>query len=265
MTAEDFRMSKSRTVRVAVSGDLHFATPQTTDLRKFFASLDGEADILALVGDLTTHGTPEQVSQFVDQMDGFDLPVVTVFGNHDFEAEQVEESKQVLRERGIHVLDGENVVLDEVGFAGTKGFGGGFGRGALGPFGEPLYKQFVQAAIDESLKLESALRTLRAPATICLLHYAPIPETLKGEPEDIFPFLGSSRLLAPIEIYRPDVVFHGHAHIGTPSGKTPGGIPVYNVAAGLLEKHTGKSFRIWNVEVPDRRGQGGDDREENTQ
>jgi uncharacterized protein len=178
-----------------------------------------------------------------------------VLGNHDFEAEQVDESKQVLRERGLHVLDGENVVIDEVGFAGTKGFGGGFGRGALGPFGEPLYKQFVQAAIDESLKLESALRTLRAPATICLLHYSPIPETLEGEPEDIYPFLGSSRLLGPIETYRPHVVFHGHAHIGSPSAKTPGGIPVFNVASGLLERHTGRSFRIWNAEVPDRRGQ----------
>jgi uncharacterized protein len=244
-------------VRIAVSGDLHYENAHSTDLRPFFAAVQREADILALVGDLTTHGSPDQVRGFIDQMDGFDLPMVTVLGNHDHEAEQVDEATAILQERGISVLDGGNVVIEGVGFAGAKGFGGGFGRGALGPFGEPLYKQFVQAAVDESLKLESALRSLDAEYAICLLHYAPIPETLAGEPETIFPFLGSSRLIAPIDTYRPDVVFHGHAHIGAPSGTTPGGVPVYNVAASLLETHTGAPFRIWTVELPDRRS--GDD------
>jgi len=257
-------MGTGRKVRVAVSGDLHYDGGSGSDLRKFFGSVEEEADILALVGDLTTHGQQEQVRGFIEQMDGFDLPVVTVLGNHDYEAQQVQEITTMFRDRGVFVLDGGNVVINEVGFAGAKGFGGGFGRDSLGAFGESLYKAFVQEAIDESLKLESALRTLEASATVCLLHYAPIIETLKGEPEAIFPFLGSSRLLSPIETYRPDAVFHGHAHIGALQGQTPGGVPVFNVAATLLEKHTGKSFRIWDVELPDRRRQGDEVEEETT-
>ncbi len=245
-----------RQVRVAISGDLHFDGTSEGKLRRFFESVAREADVLALVGDLTTHGTVEQVRGFVRELDGFDLPVVTVLGNHDVEAGQTEETTRILRDRGVHVLDGENVVIEGVGFAGVKGFGGGFGRGALGPFGERLYKEFVQAAVDEALKLERALRTLDAPTRIALLHYAPIPETLRGEPEAIFPFLGSSRLLPPLETYRPDVVAHGHAHIGTPEGQTPSGIPVYNVAAFLLDRHTGKPYRIWTAEAPERRSSG---------
>jgi Icc-related predicted phosphoesterase len=246
-------MNAARQVRVAVAGDLHFDGTARGALKRFFARVEQEADVLALVGDLTTHGTVEQVRGFVEEMEGFGIPVVTVLGNHDVEAEQTEEAIAILQDRGIHVLDGENVVLEGVGFAGVKGFGGGFGRGALGAFGERLYKEFVQAALDEALKLEGALRTLDAPHRIALLHYAPIPDTLEGEPQVIFPFLGSSRLLPPIETYRPDVVFHGHAHIGAPEGRTPSGIPVYNVAAGLMERHTGRPYRIWTVEAPDRR------------
>jgi uncharacterized protein len=144
-------------------------------------------------------------------------------------------------------------VIDGIGFAGVKGFGGGFGRRTLGPFGEKLYKDFVQAAIDESLKLETALRTLDTETRVAVLHYAPIPETLAGEPEQIFPFLGSSRLLPPIETYRASVVFHGHAHIGAPEATTPAGIPVFNVAQALLERHIGTPYRVWHADAPDRR------------
>jgi Icc-related predicted phosphoesterase len=246
-------MNAARQVRIAVAGDLHFDGTSPGALKRFFTGVEQEANVLALVGDLTTHGTVEQVRCFVEEMEGFDIPVVTVLGNHDVEAEQTEEVVAILQDRGVHVLDGENVVLEGVGFAGAKGFAGGFGRGALGPFGEKLYKEFVRAALDEALKLEEALRTLNAHHRIALLHYAPIQDTLEGEPQVIFPFLGSSRLLPPIETYRPDVVFHGHAHIGVPEGRTPSGIPVYNVAAGLMERHTGRPFRIWTVEAPDRR------------
>lgn len=243
-----------REVRVAVGGDLHFDGAGKGELKRFFASvLADDVDVLALVGDLTTHGSADQVHAFVQEMEGFDIPVVTVLGNHDVEAEQTDEALKILQDRGVHVLDGENVVLEGVGFAGVKGVGGGFGRGALGAFGEKLYKDFVQEALDEALKLERALRTLDAPHRIALLHYAPIPETLEGEPEMIFPFLGSSRLLPPIETYRPDVVFHGHAHIGALEGRTPSGIPVFNVASGLLERHTGQHYKIWTVAAPDRR------------
>jgi uncharacterized protein len=149
-------------------------------------------------------------------------------------------------------------VIDGIGFAGVKGFGGGFGRRMLGPFGEKLYKDFVQAAIDEALKLETALRTLDAETRVAVLHYSPIPETLEGEPEAIFPFLGSSRLLPPIETYRATVVFHGHAHTGIPEAQTPSGIPVFNVAQMLLEKSTGRGFRVWTVDAPERRRREGD-------
>ena len=246
-------MNGAREVRVALAGDLHFDGSERGALRRFFEEVSDEADVLALVGDLTTHGTVQQVRGFVEEMEGFDLPVVTVLGNHDLEADQEEETTAILRGRGIHVLDGGNVVLEGVGFAGVKGFGGGFGRGALGAFGERLYKDFVQAAIDEALKLERALRTLDAPHRIALLHYAPIPDTLAGEPEQIFPFLGSSRLLPPLETYRPDLVVHGHAHIGAPEGRTPSGVPVYNVAAALMQRHMDRPYRIWTAEAPDRR------------
>ncbi len=242
-----------RRVRIAAVGDLHFDGTSTGGLRDFFARVEREADVLALCGDLTTHGTPAQMRGFVDEMAGFDLPVVAVLGNHDHESDDTDEACRILADRGIHLLDGDPVVVHGVGFAGVKGFGGGFGRGALGAFGEPMYKQFVQTAIDESLKLETALRKLDTPSRVVLLHYAPIPETLMGEPEVIYPFLGSSRLLPPIDTFKPDVVFHGHAHIGSPEGTTPGGVPVYNVAHGLLQRHLGQPFRLWTAAAPDRR------------
>lgn len=246
-------MPNERTVRIAVTGDLHFDGARTGDLRSLLLAAQREADILALVGDLTTHGEPEQAEAFVGELEGIDIPIVTVLGNHDHEAGEADAVTRILQARGIHVLDGENVVIDGVGFAGVKGFGGGYGRRTLGPFGEQIYKDFVQAALDEALKLETALRTLRAAVRVALVHYAPIPGTLEGEPPEIYPFLGTSRLLSPIETYTPDVVFHGHAHIGSPEGETPSGIPVYNVAASLLENRTGRAFRIWDARAPERR------------
>src|SRR5690606_10275063 len=148
-----------------------------------------------------------------------------VLGNHDYECDRVDLIQEMLEDAGVRVLDGTNVEIEGVGFAGAKGFGGGFGRRTLGPFGERVYKDFVQAAIDEALKLETALRTLETETRVVLLHYAPIPDTLHGEPLELFPFLGSSRLLQPIETYGASVVFHGHAHVGTPDGQSPGGVP----------------------------------------
>jgi uncharacterized protein len=241
-----------RQVRVAVTGDLHYNGTQGS-LRDFFADVHREADILAICGDLTTHGDGGQIEGFVKEMEGVSIPVVAVLGNHDYEAGDHDRVCEVLTSRGVHVLDGTNVVIDGVGFAGVKGFGGGFGRRTLGPFGEQLYKDFVQAAIDEALKLETALRTLDAEVRLALLHYAPIPETLVGEPAEIFPFLGSSRLLPPIETYRPDAVFHGHAHTGALEGRTPTGVPVFNVATMLLARETGRPYRIWTTAGPERR------------
>lgn len=247
-------MAPARQVRIAVTADLHFEGPRGAQ-RDFFADVHRDADILAIAGDLTTHGEADQARAFVEELEGVEIPIVTVLGNHDHKSGEAERVCEILQERGIHVLDGGNVVIDGVGFAGVKGFGGGFGRRMLGPFGEKLYKDFVQTAIDEALKLETALRKLDAAVNIALLHYSPIPGTLEGEPEQIFPFLGTSRLLPAIETYRPDVVFHGHAHIGCLEGRTPSGIPVYNVAMGLLQRITGRPYRIWTARAPERRGQ----------
>lgn len=230
--------------RVAAVGDFHFDGTQIGALRDLLAEAASGADTLVLCGDLTTHGEPAQARAFVEALSDVDRPIVAVLGNHDHESGASELVTSILRDRGIHVLDGDNVVIDGIGFAGAKGFGGGFGRGMLGPFGERAWKDLVQVAIDESLKLERALRTLEAPIKVAVLHYAPIPETLVGEPEAILPFLGSSRLVAPIDTYGASVVLHGHAHTGVAEGRTPTGIPVYNVALPLLRRE-GTSYRLW--------------------
>ncbi len=218
-----------------------------------FSEIDRAAEVLVICGDLTTHGEPDQVAGLLNEMSGMKIPVVAVLGNHDYESDQVEIIHEILSEGGVRVLDGTNVEIEGVGFAGAKGFGGGFGRRTLGPFGERIYKDFVQAAIDEALKLETALRTLETETRVVILHYAPIPETLAGEPLEIFPFLGSSRLLPPIETYGASVVFHGHAHIGAPGAMSPGGVPVYNVAMGVMQNATSRPYRIWSAPAPDRR------------
>jgi Icc-related predicted phosphoesterase len=175
--------------------------------------------------------------------------VLTVLGNHEYEGGQASELIQMLSDHGIRVLDGEAVEVSGVGVAGVKGFAGGFGRAALTAFGEPVIKAFVQEALDEALKLENALRRLATPVKVAVLHYAPTHETIEGEPLEIQAFLGSSRLLSPIEAMGVDVVFHGHAHTGKLEGRTPSGIPVFNVALPLLQSH-GLLLQVWEVELP---------------
>jgi Icc-related predicted phosphoesterase len=245
-----------RELRIAAIGDFHYDAAHDQRLRGLFQKIADEADVLVLCGDMTTHGEVEQARGFVEQLTGVGIPMVAVLGNHDFEHGKPEEITAVLRDRGIHVLDGETIEIEGVGFAGVKGFGGGFGRASLGPFGEPELKAFVQAALNEALKLENALRGLRTETKAVALHYSPIPETLAGEPEVLFPFLGSSRLVPPIDTYGASVVFHGHAHVGAAEGRTPGGVPVYNVALPVL-RAAGLDARIWTAPAPERRRRGG--------
>lgn len=241
-----------RTLRIAALGDMHFDEHARGSLTETFDRANREADVLALVGDLTTHGRPDQMEAFIEELRPLDIPVVAVLGNHDHEGEAADTLFAMLTEAGVSVLDGNAVVIEGVGFTGVKGFAGGFGRAALGPFGEPLIKAFVQEAVNESLKLERGLRELNSEHRIVLLHYAPILDTLAGEPEQIFTFLGSSRLLQPIETLGADVIFHGHAHHGSYRGRTPGGIPVFNVAGHVLEVE-GLPFHIHEAPAPDRR------------
>ena len=241
-----------RTLRIGVIGDLHHDERSRGALSELFETVNRETDILALVGDLTTHGRVDQIEIFLNELQAVDVPVVTVLGNHDHEADLADELCSMLTEAGVAVLDGNAIEIEGVGFTGVKGFAGGFGRAALGPFGEPLIKEFVRAAVDESLKLERGLRELRTDHKVVLLHYSPIPETLVGEPEQIYTFLGSSRLLQPLETLKPDVIFHGHAHHGTYRGETPSGTPVYNVARHVLEKE-GLALHIHEAPAPERR------------
>jgi Icc-related predicted phosphoesterase len=221
-------------IRIGAVGDIHFNGEDTTILNEVVRAAERDADVLLLCGDLTTHGTEAQAEGVARALGGLAIPVVTVLGNHDYEGGEVDAVKEVLHRHHVRVLDGSSTVVGGIGFAGVKGFAGGFGRGSLGAFGEPIMKAFVQEAVDEALKLENAMRGVGASARVVLLHYAPIPETLVGEPEVIFPFLGSSRLLPPIDSMGADVVFHGHAHTGVLEARTPAGIPVYNVAYPVL-------------------------------
>lgn len=243
-----------RRVRIAAVADLHFEGNHKGSLVEVFAEASRKADILALCGDLTTHGHPDQMRAFVEELTGVEIPMLAVLGNHDYEGEEVAELAAILADRGVRVLDGDNTVVEGIGFAGIKGFAGGFGRGSLAPFGERLIKNFVQAALDDALRLENALRTLATDQRVVLMHYSPTIETLKGEPEMIYPFLGSSRFLEPIETYGATAVFHGHAHHGVPEARTPSGVPVYNVAWPLLREKSG-ALRVHTVQAPERRRQ----------
>jgi len=227
--------SESRTgVRFAAVGDLHVRKESAGTLRDFFVQAAQAADAILLCGDLTDYGLPEEAKVLADELASVKVPIVAVLGNHDHESAQPERVVEILGNAGVRVLDGEACEVQGVGIAGTKGFCGGFGRGSLGPWGEGAIKQFVNEAIQEALKLESALAKLRTPQRIALLHYAPIVGTVEGEPVEIYPFLGSSRLEDPLVRYPVAAVVHGHAHRGTPEGRTVNGVPVYNVARPLL-------------------------------
>ena len=243
-----------RTVRVAAAGDIHCSPATCEHIERAFLRHDGEADVFLLAGDLTTHGLPEQAQVLADAVRGLDTPVVAVLGNHDHHHERAGEISDVLRDAGIHVLDGDHVVLDvdgvSVGVAGSKGFVGGFpGVGELPDFGEPLLRGVYAETTREVEAIDRALAAVAAcDLRILLMHYAPTMETLVGEPEDIWAYLGSHRLSGPIAEHRPDLVLHGHAHAGSFEG-TVGAAPVYNVAVHVL----GRDFWVFELEPHARR------------
>jgi Icc-related predicted phosphoesterase len=229
-------VSAAAPVRIAALGDLHCPRTGTDVLTPLLARMAQEADVLVLCGDLTDRGTEEEARALARTLGGLKVPVVAVLGNHDCESGKPDAVRAALADAGVHVLDGEAVEVHGVGFAGVKGFGGGFGERALQPWGEAVVKAFVREAVDEALKLESALAKLRTEHRVAVLHYAPVEGTVKGEPPEIFPFLGSSRLEEPLTRYAVSAVFHGHAHTGSPEGRTRADAPVYNVALPLLAR-----------------------------
>lgn len=238
-------------VRLAAVGDLHLTRTPVEIVRPVFAKANERADILLLCGDLTDYGKEEEAKVLARELQAVHIPIVAVLGNHDHESGTPHIVRDILQsEAGVHVLEGDACEVAGVGIAGTKGFCGGFGRATLGGWGEKGIKAFVQEAIEESLKLESALARLRTEYKVALLHYAPIRQTVEGEPAEIYAFLGNSRLEEPLLRFPVDVVFHGHAHSGSLQGTTATGIPVYNVAMPLLMRRRPQETPLMLLELP---------------
>ncbi|MBZ9853570.1 metallophosphoesterase [Mesorhizobium sp. CA13] len=239
-------MDNNTTLKVAAVGDLHVKEDVQTSYRDLFSEMSREADILVLPGDLTNLGKPREAEILAEDLRACSIPVVGVLGNHDYESGAVEDVAEILRQAGVHLLDGQTTEIEEVGFVGVKGFVGGFGSRMLGSFGEPAIKSMVAESVSEAMRLENAMRQVRAKRTLVILHYAPIVETIAGEPLEIFPFLGSSRLAETIDRFQVSAVVHGHAHRGSYEGRTPGGARVYNVAMHV-SKPTGRPYALLEI------------------
>jgi len=240
----------TRIVRVAAVGDVHCTKGSQGVLQPLFARVAESADVLVLCGDLTDYGLPEEARVLVRELSAVKVPTIAVFGNHDLESGHATEIGAILSEAGIRLLDGDGVEIQGVGFAGVKGFAGGFGARALQSWGEDVMKRFVREAVDEALKLESALSRLTTESRVAVLHYAPIRATVATEPEEIIPFLGSSRLEEPLNRYHVAAAVHGHSHGGAPEGQTTTGIPVYNVALPVLKREFPDSPGFRLLEIP---------------
>ena len=236
----------AKPMRVAAIGDLHVKEDQSAPYRELFGEISREADVLVLTGDLTDLGKPREAEILAEDLRACSIPVVGVLGNHDYECGHEDEIKAIIKGAGVHLLDGSSHEIDGVGFVGVKGFAGGFGRRMLGSFGEVAIKTFVAETMNEAMRLENAMRSVRTQRSVVVLHYAPVVETVEGEPLEIFPFLGSSRLAETIDRFRVSAVVHGHAHRGRYEGRTPAGAPVYNVAYHI-EKPSGRPYALLEV------------------
>lgn len=238
--------------KIAAVGDIHVKDTDKGKWTENFKEISKKADILLICGDLTDTGDEAEAQVLCDELRACSIPVVAVLGNHDYEKGRHKIIRQIVQNDNVHILDGEAIVIDDVGFAGVKGFGGGFDHYMLSTFGEGAIKAFVQEAVDEALHLDRALSRLDANdeqmKKIAVLHYSPIKETVVGEPEALFPFLGCSRLSEPLNRRKVSVAFHGHAHAGTLEGMTSGGIKVFNVSKPILVKEGYKlPFYIYEV------------------
>jgi Icc-related predicted phosphoesterase len=229
-------MATEEIVRVAAVADVHCSRARGT-LSPLFEQMAAAADVLLICGDLTNHGHPDEARTLAGELAAVQgVPVIAVLGNHDHEAAMMDQLGDVLRDAGVTLLDGDACTVRGVGFAGTKGFGGGFGRAAMPYWGEAAAKVYVQEARHEAAKLATALDRLPTEPRIAVLHYAPIQATVADEPRELWPFLGSSYLETALARVPVTAVFHGHAHYGTPQGQTATGTPVYNVALPLLHQ-----------------------------
>ncbi|MGZ7032225.1 MAG: metallophosphoesterase family protein [Thermoanaerobaculia bacterium] len=245
-------MAGNAVVRIAAVGDIHTKETSSGELQSLFRKMTESADIALLCGDLTDYGTVEEAEILAHEItSALRIPAIGVLGNHDFESGLQHEVARIVAQAGVTMLDGDSHELRGIGFAGVKGFVGGFGRRQLGFWGEKSLKDLIHETIEEVLKLEAALARLRTPQKIAVLHYAPIQATVEGEAPEIVPFCGSSRLEEPLDRYRVSAVFHGHAHHGSPEGRTQGSVPVFNVAMPLLKRRypDRPPFRVFEVPV----------------
>ena len=234
-------------VRIAAAADVHASDVSRERVERAFADLRGEADVVLLAGDLTTSGEPEQAEVLAGACRLLDVPIFAVLGNHDHHAGRVAELEEVLAAAGVRLLDRESASCEvaglELGVVGAKGFVGGFPGSALPDFGEPLLRQVYAETTAEAEAIARGLQAIvHCDVRIVLLHYAPVVDTLEGEPPGIHTYLGSDRLATPIAENGADLVLHGHAHAGSFQGCI-GDIPVYNVAVHV----TGRNF--WIVEL----------------
>jgi len=238
-------------LRIAALADVHYARQPQASLVPLLDQIAQEADVMLLCGDLTHYGLVEEALALTKDLAHVAVPVVAVLGNHDYHSDHQDEIRRVLTDARVHVLDGDAVEIKGVGFAGVKGFIGGFGRFILEPWGESQLRSLVRDAVEESLRLESALARLHAATRVAVLHYAPIGDTVRGEPPEIQPFLGSSRLEEPLNRFQVAAAFHGHAHHGAPEGRTSAGVAVYNVSMPLLRRvfPDRPPYRVVEVEV----------------
>ena len=233
--------AEGKKTRIAAVGDIHVRETDKGKWQEYFKEVSKQADVLLICGDLTDTGDEAEAQVLSEELRACSVPVVGVLGNHDFEKGRHKLIRQIVQNDHVHILDGEAVVIGDVGFAGVKGFGGGFDSYMLSMFGEGAMKSFVQEAVDGALGLDRALARIDADhenitKKIAIMHYSPIRETIIGEPEPIYPFLGSSRLSEPLNRRQVAAAFHGHAHIGTLEGKTSGGVRVFNVSKPILTK-----------------------------
>jgi uncharacterized protein len=244
--ASENMRGKSNLLTFAAIGDLHVKEERTPMLRELFTEISSKAELLVLCGDLTDVGKPREAEVLAEDLRACSIPVIGVLGNHDYESGQAEEVKSTLKAAGMHLLNGQSYEHNGVAFVGVKGFLGGFGRRMLASFGEAVVKSFVAEAVAEAMCLENAMRAVHSERAVVVLHYAPVQDTVEGEPPEIFPFLGCSRLGETIDRFEVSAVVHGHAHHGRHQGRTPRGAPVYNVAA-MIEKPGGRPYALIKV------------------
>lgn len=240
-------------IRVAAVGDVHLAPGLRGRIRPHLADIGEHADALLLAGDLTRHGTVPEAEVVAAEFRDLGIPVVAVLGNHDCDSGSEREVAALLSESGMIMLDGTGAVLDlpggRLGVAGGKGFGGGFPPHAASDFGEPEMKAFVRHSRQLAEAIGEALRGLSADFRVALTHYSPVADTLKGEPPEIYAFLGSHFLAEAADSANADLCVHGHAHAGSERGVTPGGAPVRNVALPVL-KRTYAVYRLGEEQEP---------------